>query len=283
MVGGGNTNQRIIDMTMTLPTSPDGSGSLDIWEDQTRRDTCVSCGIDLGPMIVWDGKELPTRCTPCSNKDWLEHLRGKNNPDNPRATWQAQLQSFARFAEIDVAWMLHHNPELQNILQWQPNAHGYGLYISGISGSGKTNTMLKLFDRLVQQTDKRAHWIRSIELARTFSNASRGDGNVARKLLRDLRYSDILYIDDLGQEVITKRFKEGLFEILDYRIDRRIPTFFTSNYHQGELLGRFEGASKGQDGTYTVDGQGALVRRLFQVNHQLHLAKPLPSHYTPLP
>lgn len=134
-------------------------------------------------------------------------------------------------------------PLLKFAERHNPRQHG-GAVLLGPSGCGKTLAAFGLVHRLVAEIQKgripndvkwleRAHWTSAHALARARRQYGLGDGE-APEVDRAL-YASLLVIDELGFEPQT----EILFEVVDHRYTRRLPTIVTSGLTQAEFLARY--------------------------------------------
>lgn len=107
-----------------------------------------------------------------------------------------------------------------------------GLYVHGSFGSGKTYIIASLFNALSQNGYK-ALIIYYPEMLRLLKSSFQTNYD---ELMESIKNSDLLLIDDIGAESITSWSRdEVLGTILQYRMDNKLPTFFTSNLDINEL------------------------------------------------
>ena len=107
-----------------------------------------------------------------------------------------------------------------------------GLYLSGNFGSGKSYLVSAMINELVKSGYKGAlvcypEFLRSLKAS--FGKDFEEQFDYAKN-------ADLLLLDDIGAENITPWSRdEILFSILQYRMDEKLPTFFTSNLTLDEL------------------------------------------------
>ena len=114
--------------------------------------------------------------------------------------------------------------------EYQKDKHIKGLYLHGSFGSGKTYLLAALFNEL--KDSKAVIWYYP-ELLRHLKDSfgSRFDSE-----MEELKTCDLLLLDDIGAESVTNWSRdEVLTTILQYRMDEKLPTFFTSNLNIDEL------------------------------------------------
>ena len=115
---------------------------------------------------------------------------------------------------------------------YQTNKNIKGLYVHGSFGAGKTYIIAALFNALAQDGNK-ALIIYYPEMLRLLKSSFQSN---YEELMDSIKNSDLLLIDDIGAESITSWSRdEVLGTILQYRMDNKLSTFFTSNLDINEL------------------------------------------------
>lgn len=120
---------------------------------------------------------------------------------------------------------------------------GKGLYLySQIKGSGKTRLASSIANALVKEHGVDFAFIKSADLMdqvkKTFDKNSETTKSDVIKTFREV---DLLVIDDLALKETTE-FEEGiLYDLMDFRLEHKKPTIFTSNVTISELEGIFPG------------------------------------------
>lgn len=123
-----------------------------------------------------------------------------------------------------------------NLAKILHNKTDKGLYICGDLGVGKTYLCIALANSLV----KLGHKVGFVKVANFFnemksyvvSNSSLIDINI-NKLMK----AEYLFLDDIGSEAVSEFVRDDiLFRILDYRLENKLITIFTSNLNREELL-----------------------------------------------
>lgn len=118
--------------------------------------------------------------------------------------------------------------------------NGYGIYIYGDSGTGKTHLTACMVNELIKQR-RPVLFTNFFEISQiirgTFNNSKYSEIDMIDKISN----IDFLFIDDLGTEKVTKNgednwLQEKIFEILNKRYNNKKPTVFTSNYSLEELI-----------------------------------------------
>ncbi|MDR1782143.1 MAG: ATP-binding protein [Bacilli bacterium] len=114
-----------------------------------------------------------------------------------------------------------------------------GFYLFGAPGSGKTFLMLAMLNDALEDK-KRCALININDLTQylrplLFSNDSY-DKETFDILVNKLKKVDHLYIDDIGSERVDSILRDDIvFPILDYRMQHKLFTCFTSNLPQKDL------------------------------------------------
>jgi primosomal protein DnaI len=107
-----------------------------------------------------------------------------------------------------------------------------GLYLSGSFGSGKTYIISAAFNELAKQNIKSA----IIYFPDFLRNLKGSFGQDYDSRVEYIKRVKLLLIDDIGAENVTTWSRdEVLGSILQYRMQEKLPTFFTSNLSIEEL------------------------------------------------
>lgn len=115
-----------------------------------------------------------------------------------------------------------------------------GLYIFGKLGVGKTYMCIALANSLVKK-GKKVAFIKVNDFVTKMSELIREDVVEFERLLNLIKKAEYLFIDDIGSEMVSEFSRDRLlFNILDYRMENKLCTFFTSNLDKKLLLKHFE-------------------------------------------
>jgi len=114
-----------------------------------------------------------------------------------------------------------------------------GLYISGDLGVGKTYLCIGLANALAKKKKKVAFM-----KATTFINEVRklviSDQGLYDSYINKMKECTYLFIDDIGSESVSSFSRDDvLFNILDYRMENKLTTIFTSNLNKEDLLNHY--------------------------------------------
>lgn len=116
---------------------------------------------------------------------------------------------------------------------------GFGIYIFGDKGTGKTHLTSCMANELIKQY-KQVLFTNFFEISKSIRATFRGKGNEV-DLINQIANVDFLFIDDLGTEKVTKEgedtwLQDKIFEVINKRYNNMKPTIFTSNYSLQELV-----------------------------------------------
>lgn len=117
---------------------------------------------------------------------------------------------------------------------------GYGIYLFGNSGVGKTHLTACMVNELVSQ-NRPVLFTNFFEISQMIRSTFRNKKDSESEMINKISTIDFLFIDDIGTEKVTKDgednwLQEKIFEILNKRYNNKKPTVFTSNYTLEELI-----------------------------------------------
>ena len=154
------------------------------------------------------------------------------------------------------------------IKQYKQDIHQKGLYLCGNFGSGKTYLIAATFNELAKDGVKSA-----IVFWPEFLNSLKASFNSDIKSEFKNKYNyvkkvPLLLIDDLGAESVTPWARdEILCPLLQYRMDEKLPTFFTSNLNLETLENHLAITSKGDE----IIKAGRIISRIKQLTEYQEL------------
>lgn len=142
--------------------------------------------------------------------------------------------------------------------------HIKGLYLCGNFGSGKTYLLTAMLNELAKKNFKSTivFWPDFLrELKASFQNDYNEKYELAKK-------SPILLIDDIGAETITGWSRdEILCPLIQYRMEQKLPTFFTSNLTIDQLK---EHLSTTRDGIDVIKAS-RIIERIKQLSLEIEM------------
>ena len=121
----------------------------------------------------------------------------------------------------------------------------YGLFMPGTVGNGKTTMMRAIKDLFVYLIDKEKITYCEGDKYPTFLTA-RELAEISRdkNSFRIVKNTKYLFIDDLGAEPVEisnyGNFVYPYIDVLEYRYNRLLPTFISSNFNASDLCNKYE-------------------------------------------
>lgn len=132
--------------------------------------------------------------------------------------------------------------------------NGYGMYIYGDKGTGKTHLTACIVNDLVKQY-KPVLFTNFFEISKMIRSTYRKgiqQTETERDFIDKIAAIDVLIIDDIGSEILKKddydTWLQGvMFDIINKRYNNKKPTIFTSNHSLPELINQRNVMSKTVD------------------------------------
>lgn len=117
---------------------------------------------------------------------------------------------------------------------------GYGIYIWGDKGTGKTRLTACMANNLIQKNHS-VLFTNFFEISNSIRNTYTNHNDTEMNLIERITNVDFLFLDDLGTEKVTNNGQDNwlqskVFEILNKRYNNKKPTIFTSNYSLRDLF-----------------------------------------------
>lgn len=154
---------------------------------------------------------------------------------------------------------------LTTFIENYPNVEK-GLYLHGSFGAGKSYLLSATFCELAKKGYKSTivFWP---EFLRDLKSYMSNDYEY-RTMLNSIKNTPLLFIDDIGAENVTGWTRdEILCTILQYRMDNKLCTFFTSNFNIAELETHF---SVTKDGSEIMKAK-RIVERIKQLTDDIEM------------
>lgn len=147
---------------------------------------------------------------------------------------------------------------------------GYGIYLYGNSGTGKTHLTACICNELIDSY-RQCLFTNFLEVSKLI-RSTYGRNTDAEGLIKRICDIDFLFIDDLGTEILKKNgedswLQEQVFDIINKRYNNRKPTIFSSNYSLNELIEQRGMMEK------TVDRIMEMATAIIRVNGASYRAK----------
>ena len=148
------------------------------------------------------------------------------------------------------------------IQNYKKDTHQKGLYLCGNFGCGKTYLIAAMFNELAKDGVKVAivFWPEFLnDLKSSFNSPFKGEFS---SKYNKVKKAPLLLIDDIGSESSSAWARdEILCPILQYRMDSKLPTFFTSNLNLEALENHLSITSKGDE----IVKAGRVISRIKQL------------------
>lgn len=173
----------------------------------------------------------------------------------------------ARMKDIDI-----NDKNRVKVIKWLKNFYDNyevfnsmkGLYLHGSFGSGKTFLIASLFNELKINKNATTEVVYFPDLLRNMKE----DFSMVEEKINYLENVDLLLIDDIGAENVTSWGRDEILgTILQYRMNNKLPTFFTSNLTIGELENNLALTKNSED---KVKAR-RIIERIMQLTEDLEL------------
>lgn len=186
--------------------------------------------------------QLKVSYTPCQYQLNHRHL------DNIKSFHMAMDISKADFDQfiMDPERAEIHERALMFIHEYLTTKQGRGLYIYGSFGTGKTY-MLSAIANTLSKMGVVCGLVYFPELIAEIKSGFGSDSSSAYDKIEQLKNIEVLMLDDIGSESMTSWMRdEVLGRILNYRMHKGLPTFFTSNNNYDQLQHHYTYSQKGE-------------------------------------
>ena len=115
-----------------------------------------------------------------------------------------------------------------------------GLYICGDMGVGKTYLSIALANSLARNNEKVA-FVKVTDFFNTMRSYYGSSPEMIDKTVNKLKNADYLILDDIGAESVSEFVRDDiLLRILDYRMENKKTTIFTSNLNKEDLQKHYQ-------------------------------------------
>lgn len=211
---------------------------------------CSECGQDSGwsselfySELFGGNSDIP-KCDPCVEKLMREDREDAQKKDTSKFH-QRPIEQLIRPLYMDTDYhKLPSQAQLiwKQIMDWSPSS-GKGIYLLGNTRMGKTRLLTMLLKRLHSE----GHCFKIFyagEFHAELGYAKRS--TTYRTWSEEVVNIPILAIDDLFAEKITPTIEAGLFEIINQRMERRLPLLCTSQVRKTEAIAKFEDKQRGK-------------------------------------
>ena len=141
-----------------------------------------------------------------------------------------------------------------------------GIYFAGPFGVGKTFMLGALANKL-KEYNRSTLLVYMPEFVQEIRSSIQ-DQSISEKIAV-FKEVDVLMLDDIGAEPLSPWFRDEILgSILQYRMMRKLPVFFTSNYTMDQLEEEIAVSNRGQVETLKA---GRIMERIRQLSHEVHM------------
>src|SRR5690625_780130 len=141
-----------------------------------------------------------------------------------------------------------------------------GIYFAGPFGVGKTFMLGALANKL-KEYNRSTLLVYMPEFVQEIRSSIQ-DQSISEKIAV-FKEVDVLMLDDIGAEPLSPWFRDEILgSILQYRMMRKLPVFFTSNYTMDQLEEEIAVSNRGQVETLKA---GRIMERIRQLSHEEHM------------
>lgn len=246
--------------------------------------TLEECDLDHHPLAV---EGIVTICLPCDapgctakRKNALQALNEQGEKAVKR-DFEMRLEQAGLamkglaydFGDFDTEWPVRKEHELaleemhDKMTAWATNSGKGHVLISGPYGTGKTFIAVAATRYLLRHSRQSAFHFACLEgweVVKSLWNAPKGTAGHYRglnlteaDLVRKCQRSWFLIIDDLDKVKPSKGWLELMLGIVNYRVDRELPTIFTLNHPLKQVSAFLQNGTNG-----TADTAKALWSRI---------------------
>lgn len=194
------------------------------------------------PLLKPQSGMLKVGYGPCHFERSQQHLNNIKSFHMPAEIFQADFKNFfvegAQRREV-------RDRAISFIHDYSQGIIGKGLYLHGSFGTGKTYILSAIASTL-SRMGVTCGLVYFPELIAEIK-AGFGNNDSSYEKVEQLKNMEVLMLDDIGSEAMTSWMRdEVLGRILNYRMQRQLPTFFTSNMTYQALRQHYSYSQKGE-------------------------------------
>ena len=127
------------------------------------------------------------------------------------------------------------------------------IFAVGPAGTGKTYLSIALANSLVE-SGKRVAFIKTNSFVTKMANYIKSDSDFYDNIISRISSADYVFFDDIGSEIVTAFSRDRLLmSILDYRMENRLCTIFTSNFDKKYLLRYYSGSQESMNARRLIE------------------------------
>lgn len=270
---------------------------LPLRKNEEIRDNMIYCtvcgGVRLYVGVDWRGNKIARRCE-CS-KCYQEEQRRIREEEEKRNK-AARIEKLKNRSLIDERYKDKHFTDLELTndsfitaynrckkyceISSQVYEKGYGIYLWGNSGTGKTLLTSCMANALMEK-EYTVLFTNFFEILKAIRNTYNNKTNdTDESIINNIAEVDFLFIDDLGTESLSKNSgdnftQDKIFEIINKRYNKQKPTIFSSNYPIKDLVGARNFMDK------TVDRINEMSSAVIEIEGESYRVKKVREEITP--
>lgn len=173
-----------------------------------------------------------------SEIEYCDYLKAKNEEDKVINSYvYSNIPETFKNVDINTIELLDDNQKLlcAKLMAILTNKINRGLYIYGDLGVGKTYECIALANALVKK-GKKVSFIKSASFINEMRQTVTIDSSLFNEKMNKIKKCEYLFVDDIGTESVSSFSRDDvLFDILDYRMENKLCTIFTSNLDKESL------------------------------------------------
>lgn len=159
----------------------------------------------------------------------------------PKKLKEASLKDIYKNDKNRVTFLKYVNDFIKEFMK---DGTSKGIYLHGSYGTGKTYLTAALFNELAKKDIKSA----IVYVPEFFRVLKSSLGDDFEEKYNYIKKVPLLLLDDIGAEYLTPWARDEILgTILEYRVNEKLPTFFTSNLNLEQLEEHFSITSQGKE------------------------------------
>lgn len=208
-----------------------------------------------GDNLIFEYKPCKYKNDLINKNKFLKNIRYFNTPINLQEASINDIYKTDKKRFKVITWLLDF------LDSYKDNPHQKGLYLHGNFGCGKTYLIATILNELAKDNVKSAIIFWPEFLRQAFYD----DFNEKFDYVKNV---EVLLIDDIGAEKVTEWNRdEILCPLLQYRMDNKLTTFFTSNLTIDELKQLLSISKSGVDEVKA----GRIIARIEQLTENIEM------------
>lgn len=215
------------------------------WSCRKCQDNGVDVGFGIGQRTVWSEQwgTMPAFCDCEKGREARKAFIELPSSQEHFKTWKMEkIEKMLKKSGVAERFRtkrlsdLTDSPALLKLCNsfvdnWEKaKKEGWGLYLWGNVGTGKTHTATAIANELIERHFVTVMFVSIADVAarvrKTFDSNQKDQDET---LWEDMKKAELLVLDDFGMEKPTDWLKEQLFLVVNERYERQMPIIATSN------------------------------------------------------